>query len=241
MRSFFYGGFPEPVLSNHDIFYKNWMENFFRLYIERDVARLFPGLNSIKYRRFIQILSQLSGNLINKSSISKSIDTSDVTVRDYLDIAHGSFIWRNILPYFQSASKSLTRMPKGVFRDSGLMNYIQRIQNLEQLKIHPNTGHYFEGFIIEELIRGISSLMITGWNYYYYRTKNLAEVDLILEGPFGVIPVEIKYGVQIKSDRLNSLKMFIESNHCPFGLLINNSDQVELLANRIIQIPAGLI
>jgi len=30
--------------------------------------------------------------------------------------------------------------------------------------------------------------------YYYDRTKHGAEVDLILEGSFGVLPIEIKFG-----------------------------------------------
>jgi len=48
-------------------------------------------MDSLRYRRFISILSELSGTIINKAQIGRSIDVNEVTIRDYLEISHQTF------------------------------------------------------------------------------------------------------------------------------------------------------
>jgi len=241
MDFFFLGGYPEPTLSGNLEFYNNWMENYFQTYIQRDIRRLFPKLDIIKYRRLITMLSSLSGNIINRADVGRSLDVSGVTVRDYLDIAHGSYLWRNVYSYERSVGKSVIKMPRGIFRDSGFSHYLQRIRDREQLAAYPRVGASFEAFIMEEIIKGLQATMVTGWNPYYYRTKNGSEVDLVLEGDFGVLPIEIKYGLKTNSNQLTGLRKFVADNKLPFGIVINNSHEVAMLTSNIIQIPATLL
>lgn len=238
---FLKGGYPEPIVINDDQFHLSWMENYYKTYIERDIRKLFPKLDIVKYRRFIAMLSSLSGAIINRSEVGRSLDTSEVTVKEYLDIAHGTYVWRNIPSYEKSAIKSILKMPKGILRDSGLSHFLQRIHDKEQLSAYPRVGTSFEAFIIEEIIKGLEAKMLTGWEYYYYRTRNGAEIDLILDGDFGILPIEIKYGFKTDKSKVTSLRKFITDNNLPFGIVINNSEEVTMLAEGVIQIPAGLI
>ena len=64
------------------------------------------------------------------------------------------------------------------------------------------------------------------------------EIDLIIEAPFGLIPIEIKLGHKISKRNLFALNNFIKDTQTPFGILVNNSEKIELLADQIIQIPA---
>lgn len=241
MTTFLTGGYPDPVLSIDPDFFFLWMENYFQAYIQRDIRSIFPRLDILKFRRFISILSSLSGTVINRSHLGRTIDTSEVTVKEYLDIAHHSYWWRNLPSYKKSISKSMIKMPKGHMRDSGLVNFIQRIRSRHELNQHPMMGSFFESFITEEIIKGLNATLHTNWDYYYYRTKNGAEVDLILEGDFGVLPIEIKSGFKTNSKSLRSLSRFIKDHSLPFGIIINNSDQIKMLADKIIQIPASFI
>jgi predicted AAA+ superfamily ATPase len=238
---FLHGGYPEPVLANSSDFFQTWMQNYFQLYIERDVRKLFPKLDSIKYRRFVSTLSELSGTIINKAQLGRSLDTSEVTIRDYLEIADKTFVWRMIPSYEKTKSKSIVKMPKGILRDAGLAHFLANIDDREKLIRSPNVGQNFESFIIEEILKGVQCTRATNWSYYYYRTKHGAEVDLILEGSFGILPVEIKFGISTKSSQIASLKRFLSDNSLPLGVVINNSTEVKALANDIIQIPASLI
>jgi predicted AAA+ superfamily ATPase len=238
---FLKGGYPEPAVNDDDQFHFSWMENYYKTYIERDIRKLFPRLDIVKYRRFIAMLSSLSGTILNRSEVGRSLDTSEVTVKEYLDIAHGTYVWRNMPSYEKSAIKSILKMPKGILRDSGLLHFLQRIHDKEQLSAYPRVGTSFEAFIIEEIIKGLEAKMLTGWEYYYYRTRNGAEIDLILDGNFGILPIEIKYGLKTDKSKITSLRKFIKDNNLPFGIVINNSEEVTMLAEGVIQIPAGLV
>jgi len=87
LNHFLKGGYPEPVVENNDTFLDDWMTHYQQTYIQRDVRGLFPGLNIENYRRFISMLSELSGTIINRSEIGRSLNASESAVRDYLDIA----------------------------------------------------------------------------------------------------------------------------------------------------------
>jgi predicted AAA+ superfamily ATPase len=241
MQAFLRGGYPEPVLEKSDRFYDAWVENYIQTYIQRDIRALFPRLDLVKYQRFISMLSALSGTIINRSQVGRSLDISEKAIRDYLQIAEGSYIWRIIPSFEKSVSKSIVKMPKGNLRDSGLAHYIQGITQRKQLPNYPNVGASFEAFISEEIIKGIQATEVVNWNYYYFRTKNGAEIDLILEGQFGTLPIEIKFGSMIKQRQIQTLKNFVYRNNLPLGIVINNSDDVQLVADRILQLPATCI
>ncbi len=241
MQAFLKGGYPEPVLEKDDRFYDVWMENYIQTYIQRDIRTLFPRLDLVKYQRFFSMLSALSGTIINRSQVGRSLDISEKAIRDYLQIAEGSYIWRNTPSYEKSTSKSVVKMPKGNIRDSGLTNYIQGITQREQLLNYPNVGAAFEAFISEEIIKGFQATKVVNWNHYYFRTRNGAEIDMILEGPFGTLPIEIKFGSMIKQRQIQTLKNFVYKNNLPLGIVVNNSDVVQLVAERILQLPATCI
>ena len=129
-------------------------------------------------------------------------------------------------------------MPKGFFRDQGILHHLLKIDELDRLLIHPVAGTSFESFVIEEIIRGFQCTLTAGIDFYFYRTRDKSEIDLIIDGPFGFIPIEIKLGHKINQRMIAPLKSFIQDTGAKFGLLVNNSEKVEILADKIIQIPA---
>lgn len=237
MASFLWGGWPEVNIKHDQRTFEIWMNEYYKSYLNRDILALFPKLNLIRYRRFVQMLAQLTGQIINKAELARSIDVSEKTIRDYFSIADGTFIWRMYYSYDRSSVKSITKMPKGGLRDSGLLNFLLKISSEEDLYNHPLVGRLFENFVSEEIIKGISATMATNWDYWYYRTKNNAEIDLIIDINGRIIPIEIKYGKVIDSRKLKTLSDFIIRNNLPFGVLVNNGDDIHLVTRNIIQIP----
>jgi hypothetical protein len=64
---------------------------------------------------------------------------------------------------------------------------------------------------------------------------------MILEGPFGTLPIEIKFGSMVQPRQIQTLKKFVFTNNLPLGIVINNSDAIQLIAERILQLPATCI
>ena len=234
------GGYPEPRMkgAKTPLFHGLWMDEYFSDYIRRDIQRLFPRINTHIFRLFIQTLSYHSGNMINQSAISRALDVSSVTAKEYLEILHNTFIWRNLRSFEKNSLKKVQKMPKGFFRDQGILHHLLKIDELDRLLIHPVAGTSFESFVIEEIIRGFQCTLTAGIDFYFYRTRDKSEIDLIIDGPFGFIPIEIKLGHKINQRMIAPLKSFIQDTGAKFGLLVNNSEKVEILADKIIQIPA---
>jgi len=69
---------------------------------------------------------------------------------------------------------------KGFFRDQCLLHYLLKINDLDQLLIHPVAGFSFESFVIEEIIRGLQATMSTWLPFSYYRTIDKSEVDFFV-------------------------------------------------------------
>lgn len=242
LEHFLKGGYPELVTQDDDLFRSEWMNHYEQTYLDRDIRRLFPGLNMQNYRRFLGMLSELSGTIINRSEIGRSLNVNESTIRDYLDIAQGTYLWRMLPSLKKTHSKSVVKMPRGYLRDSGLLHHLTHVQDIDHLARRPGTGSAFEGFIIEEIIQGLNAVESARWKHAFYRTRGGAEIDLVLTSPNGDrIPVEIKFGVSVRRAQLKSLSAFIEREGCPYGILVSNSEKLETLTEKIIQLPAGCL
>ena len=214
----FKGGFPEPLIeSEHEPdFLRLWQENYIANYVARDIRALFPKLKIHNFRRFLTLLAQFSGHQLNMSDMARALEISVSTIKDYLDIIHHTFIWRNLPPYTKNSLKKVQKAKKGFFRDQGLLHYFLKIANIDQLLLHPVAGFSFESFVTEEIIRGLQTTMATNLDFNYYRTIDKSEVDLIIDGDFGTIPVEIKLSSTIKSRSLRGLDSFIKDKQCTY-------------------------
>lgn len=233
----FHGGYPEPLVENSPIFYKQWMENYISNYFLRDVRSLFPKLNIHNFRRFMTLLAQHSGHQLNMSNMARALEVNSKTIKDYLDIVHHTFIWRNLEPYEKNTLKKVQKSNKGFFRDQGILHHLLKIQSLDDLLLHPVSGASFESFVIEEMIRGLQATLQTQTSFHYYRTKDKSEIDLIVDGPNGIIPIEIKLSSTFNKKSLKAMTNFIQDTKCSYGILVNCGTSIEKLTPNIIQIP----
>jgi predicted AAA+ superfamily ATPase len=239
-KSWLSSGYPEPVLQLKRDVSSIWIENYSNTYINRDVRGLFPHLNIGAFRRLVSMLASLSGIIINFAELPRSLSVSQPTVRDYIEILHRTFIWRKLPAYIKNITKRVTKMPRGHVRDSGLVHHFLHIDDTEKLISHSNVGRLWESFVTEEILKGMQNAIIPHESYYY-RTSNGAEIDLILEGNFGLLPIEIKLGTRIDHRSLTALKDFISDNKLQLGIVVNNNLTTEWLHEKILQIPATVI
>lgn len=239
-EAWFKGGYPEPCGIQDEAYYQEWMAHYETTYVNRDIARLFPKLDKVAFRRFITMLGELSSKILNKSDIGRSLGISEPTVSDYIDIANGTFVWRSIPSFEKNVTKRIVKMPRGHIRDTGLLHHLLHIGSLKQLQSSVVAGLSFEAFVIEEILKGLQDARVQT-EAYYYRTHSGAEIDLVLEGNFGIVPIEIKYGSTVLARQLRSMTAFIQEHRLPFGVLINQADEIEWLTKNIIQVPVGYV
>ena len=236
LRYWFEGGYPEPWLETLPRFRDAWNQEYVRSYVDRDIARLFPGLNRDRFRSFVRLLAGLSGTIINHADIGRSLGVSQPTARDYFEIAHGSFLWRTLPAYAGNTLKRLVRHPKGFLRDAGLLHHLLRIPDADALMSHPVMGPSWESMVIENILRALAAAGISH-EASHYRASGGAEVDLVLEGTFGVLPIEIKHTQHVNPGKLRALTDFVQEQKCPLGIVINNDESPRMLTDAVIGLP----
>ncbi len=237
LRDFWFrGGFPEPWLHHGEKFRHQWVEQYIQTYLLRDVKRLFPGLNETRFRRFLELLGGLSGRILNYADVARALDVSQPTARDYFEIAHGTYVWRTIPAWSKNVLKRVVRHPRGYLRDTGLLHALLRIPDRDALLSHPQFGASWEAMVVEEVIRQLNASG-TGFEYSFYRTSGGAEVDLVLEGGFGRVAVEIKHTSAVHARDLRGLRDFVTEQKARLGVVINNDTRPRLYDDKLIGLP----
>jgi len=232
----FRGGFPEPWLNPRDELRRRWIEQYVQTYLYRDVKRLFPGLNELRFRRFVEMLGSLSGRVVNYAEVARALAVSQPTARDYFEIAHGTFLWRRVPAFSGNAMKRLVKHPRGYLRDSGLLHALLRIPDGDALLSHPQMGPSWEGMVVEEVLRQMAGLGV-GHEYSYFRTGGGAEVDLVLDGDFGRVAVEIKHTSSVETRELRGLRDFVSEHKARLGLVVTNDKSARRIDDKILAVP----
>ena len=191
------GGFPDSFLATTDKISHQWRRDFITTYLQRDIPDLGPAIATETLRRFWTMLAHLSGGLLNRSTLARSLDVNATTVSRYLDLMVDLLLVRRLQPWHGNLGKRLTKSPKIYLRDSGVLHSLLAIESREQLLGHPKLGDSFEGFVVEQLLSVIPSDTAAT----FYRTAAGAEIDLVLEFGLERWAVEIKHSSSPKPSR----------------------------------------
>lgn len=191
------GGFPDSFLATSDRSSYLWRRDFITTYLQRDIPDLGPAIATETLRRFWTMLAHLSGGLLNRSTLARSLDVNATTVSRYLDLMVDLLLVRRLQPWHGNLGKRLTKSPKVYLRDSGVLHALLAIDSREQLLGHPKLGDSFEGFILEQLL----SVLPSDTTATFYRTAAGAEIDLVLEFGLERWAIEIKHSSAPKPSR----------------------------------------
>ena len=191
------GGFPDSFLATTDKISHQWRQDFITTYLQRDIPDLGPAIATETLRRFWTMLAHLSGGLLNRSTLARSLDVNATTVSRYVDLMVDLLLVRRLQPWQGNLGKRLTKSPKIYLRDSGVLHSLLAIESREQLLGHPKLGDSFEGFVVEQLLSVIPSDTAAT----FYRTAAGAEIDLVLEFGLERWAVEIRHSSSPKPSR----------------------------------------
>ncbi|MBM4102732.1 MAG: ATP-binding protein [Planctomycetes bacterium] len=178
----FYGGYPEGGVLDRT-FYPSWQNDYIGTLTQRDLPNWGLSAKPAAAMRLLHMLSVAHAQNWNASKIGQSLGIDYKTVNGYMDYLTGSFIVRQLEPYFANLKKRLIKSPKMYLRDSGLLHSLLKLPDFNGLLSHPSAGASWEGFVIEQIL-GKLSYLDRQFSPYYLRTSDQKEIDLILDfGP----------------------------------------------------------
>ncbi|MBU0929882.1 MAG: ATP-binding protein [Nanoarchaeota archaeon] len=211
-----FGSYPEVALSKIEKKPKI-LEGIFDLYIKKDLIEYLNIKKIVNVKKLIEFLAINHGQKIKYEDICQVSSLDYKEVLNYIEILEETFLIKIIRPFYKNKNKELIKVPKIYFMDSGVRNYF--IKNFNESNLRSDFGHLFEGFVISELIKEGKE------NIKFWQNKNKQEVDLILEENKKIIPIEIKFKKNLKSDDEIGLKVFLEKYKLKKGYLVNLSTQ----------------
>jgi len=193
------GGFPD-ALRGH---FRDWWEAYLRTYLERDLPQLGVQADPLFLRRLLTMLAHAQGGMLNASSLGASLGVSHHTIARHLDILEQTFLIRRLPPYFRNVGKRLVKAPKVYLRDSGLLHHLLNLSTLDEVRNHPVHGASWETFVLEDLIRR-EKVRHPRAQFFFWRTADGAEIDLVIERGSQRVAVEIKAG---RGDKIHAARV----------------------------------
>lgn len=198
-----FGGYPRVVLETEISKKQVAIDEIYRSYLEKDISVLLNIRKTESLTQLVRILAFQAGNLINISELSNTLGLAMQTVKDYLWYLEKTFIVERISPYFKNIRKEITKSQTYYFVDLGLKNYAA---NQFGNALGATVGFLFENFVYGVLKEGI---YLSPTTIHFWRSKDKAEVDFVIDTVLEIIPVEVKYTNLKKPELGRSFKSFL--------------------------------
>jgi uncharacterized protein len=107
------GGYPE--IWDQSLDPRKWMPSYLQTYVQRDV-RLIRNITDLgQFTRFIMLLANYAGQIINREEIGRTIGIDNKTVQAWLAILESSYIIYLLQPWYNNLNKRITKSPKLYF------------------------------------------------------------------------------------------------------------------------------
>ncbi len=213
-----FGGYPRVVLEEKANDKRAAIDEIFSSYIDRDIVGFLNIDKKESYANMIRLLSSNIGGLVNHSRISAMLSIAQPTLKDYLWYAEKTFIVRKIPPFFKNATKEISKAPQFYFQDLGMRNFVAGL--FGHIMAPYEHGFLFQNFvftILREALRG------TGAKLHFWRSKDHAEVDFVIDYGKTPVPVEVKCQNLKNPDIAPSLRSFIEKHKPSEAYVVNLS------------------
>jgi predicted AAA+ superfamily ATPase len=197
---------------------------------EQTVRKLDP------FRKFIEIAAQCNGKILNFTHIARDVGVDTKTVQSYFQILEDTLVGFMLEPYHRSLRKRQRQAPKFYLFDTGVKRALDRSLNVG---LAPGTyayGEALEHLVIAEAMR-LNEYKQSDFGFYYLRTKDDAEIDLIVERPGAPTAlVEIKSASRVDERDVRTLERFAADMPSSEAFLLSR-DPVAKRIGRVQALP----
>lgn len=200
------GGYPEAHARRRDERRHAWFDSYLTAILQRDVRDLLNIDRLTEVPRLLALLASRASQLVNYADIARSLAIPLTTLRRYLTLLEMTFLVRLLPAWFANIGKRLTKSPKLLLVDTGLLTHLLAVDSARLRSDRTLLGHVLENFVAVELLKQL------GWSYtkcglFHFRTDSGQEVDLVLEDASGqVVGIEVKASATVEKRDFRGLE-----------------------------------
>ncbi len=234
------GGLPD-VQEKDEEQLGEYFNSYIETYLMRDAVDDYGITDTESFRKFLRACAAFAGQLVNYNDLGVSAGVSGLTAKEWVKVLQSMGIVFLLEPYSSNELKRLTKTPKLYFCDTGFCAYLSSWTTRDVLMNGAASGHYYENYVIGELLRNYAYGR-NKVNLNFYRDSKMKEIDLIIEEDGVLHPVEIKKTSAPDKSAANSFSVLKSAERTVgAGAVICMADVVLPLDENNLVVPSNLI
>lgn len=237
------GGYPEVVMRKSFDRKTAWFRSYLTTIIQRDIQDLSNIDKMVDMPMLVSLLATRCSTLLNFAEISRSSKIPATTLKRYFSLLETTFQVYQLRPWTKNIGKRLTKSPKIMFTDSGILCHLLGMNGEKLAASQELYGRILENFVVNELQKQ-ASWMIAPPRFYHFRTQPGVEVDLVIEDNDGsLFAIEIKKSSHISNKDFKGLEYFSELSGSKMkkGILLYCGKNTVHYKDNLYAVPVGAI
>jgi predicted AAA+ superfamily ATPase len=183
-----FGLLPEVWNIEDDEMIKDYLISYVDTYLKEEIQQEAAVRRLPSYLKFLENFASRNGQVINLQSVSSETGIARTTLNGYLDILEQTMLGMRLAPLHMKAKIKEVSTPKFYFFDTGVVRTLAK--NLDD-DLDLTLGPLLETYVLHEL-RTYSDVFQKRWDFYYWGTPSLNEVDFIVTAGKKNIGIEVK-------------------------------------------------
>jgi len=193
-----YGSYPALFGMKTTARKQAYLQDLVQSYLLKDILAYEGIRHSDKIVKILRLIAHQVGCEVSYSEIGQQLGMSKNTVENYLDLLSKVFIVFKLWAYSTNLRKEISKGVKWYFYDNGIRNAI--INDFSFPALRNDMGVLWENYMLSERIKrnAYAGQMV---HYYFWRTYDQQEIDLIEAADGKISAYEFKLSPQAKAKR----------------------------------------
>jgi uncharacterized protein len=187
-----YGYYPEIVLKKDESL--DLIKNLTNSYLFKDIFSSEGVKNHLLLEKLVKAIALQIGSEVSINELSRLLGANYKIIEKYLTILEQAYVIYKLSSYSKNVRNEIRKSKKYYFYDNGIRNAI--IGNFAPLSLRSDKGALWENFIISERIK-FNLYNGRDVKYYFWRTKQQQEIDLLEEYNASLSAYEVKWSKNI--------------------------------------------
>ncbi|MFT3802059.1 MAG: ATP-binding protein [Burkholderiaceae bacterium] len=233
------GGFAEAIRRDSERRRQDWARSYLTSILTRDLRDIAEVEKLTELPKFVRLLAEHSGQLVNYSQFATGINVNHRTGQRYAGLLEQVFLIATVQPWFTNALKRIVKTPKLHFLDSGLLATTRGL-SFDRVKADRRTfASLLETIVFSEVLKLMtaSDLRMTP---HHFRDRDGREVDIVLERDDGMIAgIEVKASATVKAGDFSGLRALADAcrDRFAFGAVLYDNTDVVPFGDRLAAVP----
>jgi hypothetical protein len=191
-----YGSFPKVLTIKNKKKREDYLSTLVSSYLYRDILDFGGIKKSDKIVDLLRLLAFQIGQEVAISELASNLALDRKTIEKYLDLLQKSFVIYKVSGFSRNLRKEIAKTSRYYFYDNGARNAL--IENFNKLNLRDDKGQLWENFLFIERLKYNQNSGRRA-NYYFWRTYDQKEIDLIEEREGKIFGYEFKWQGKVKS------------------------------------------